>query len=710
MFHRLPVFLLATGLLLAACHPHPSALLVADTEGESVADSGTEAAANTTTARWIWYPEGDPRASSPVESRWFRRTFTLSRVPDSAWLWVAADNEYTVFLNGENLGEGKDFTEPGVYDLTGKLATGRNVLGVEARNSGGPAGLLAQVTMFDRGGETESVFSDGTWKAAKASPNGWTDPSFDDAEWVSAKVLDDPVCEPWGATEKRIGSLLSIDLHPPIFSPNGDGVRDETILRVTNRYAPAAPATLRIQDENEKTVARFPASREVETTATWDGTDRKERTVSDGLYGAVVEVDRGRTTLRLQKPLRVDTTLRYSKVPNRMKEVFPIGVWFDGRVEGINCPEGYHNVPAGQDKASAYYEENFTDIKAHGIDIVVIPNTPPEYRETLLSTADRVGVRIVLELVELATPEFGDRHSVRHPDMIQDEREMLAYCRALVAPLKAHPSLFCYQVLDEPPASLFDNFSLVSRALAEADPDHPSFSCLCFEQELPRTAALGTQMIVFDRYPLRKPSNPGDYDFRQFTPLLDNLDRHAGERPYWMVLQACAMDRDQGLRYPSPAEVRVMTWLSLAHNAKGVFYFLHNSYTQQEKLQGLVDLDLRPHPIYAEVADLNAVLRQLAPTLLAIQPAANRVTPAEGFDVGTFTDGQGKTFVFVVNLDVLESQVFSGRLSGVSATAALQVRNVLTGEAVPVHTQEGGWILTLRLRPGEGCLLALKAQ
>ena len=45
--------------------------------------------------------------------------------------------------------------------------------------------------------------------------------------------------------------------------------------------------------------------------------------------------------------------------PALTKKTFPIGIWYDGRVEGINCEKGFVNVPFGLDKARAYYEKTF---------------------------------------------------------------------------------------------------------------------------------------------------------------------------------------------------------------------------------------------------------------------------------------------------------------------------------------------------------------
>lgn len=134
---------------------------------------------------------------------------------------------------------------------------------------------------------------------------------------------------------------------------------------------------------------------------------------------------------------------------NTMKTIFPIGIWFDGRVEGINCPPGYINVPYGLESARKYYDRSFRDIKQLGIDIVVIPNTPPEYRETLLETADKTGVKIVLELVEFASDSFGNKFYLRNDKMIMDEKVIEKKVMEIITPLKKHQSLMCYQLIDE---------------------------------------------------------------------------------------------------------------------------------------------------------------------------------------------------------------------------------------------------------------------
>jgi len=394
-------------------------------------------------------------------------------------------------------------------------------------------------------------------------------------------------------------------------------------------------------------------------------------------------------------------TATQPKPANPMKEIFPIGVWYDGRVEGINCPKGYVDVPAGQENARKYYETTFKDIKEHGIDIVVIPNTPPDYRQTLLTVADKVGVKIVLEVVELAEERFGGNLSIRNTNMIRDEAALLERLRTVIEPIKSHPSLMAYQLIDEPPATLFDNWQRASRALQRIDPDRPSFSCLCNEGELDRVRRMGCQMMIFDRYIIGENTKPGDYDWQAWIGLIETIRRQADafDLPFWIVVQTCA--KPGGLRYPTAAELRTMTWLALARNAKGVFFFLYNTHTQEESLQGLVDTQLKPRPIYEPTATLARDLRKLAPLLLDLHPVTRFASTQAPVDVQCFADGKRRRYLFLTSLDVVR------RIKCEVTFTSLVVRqcaDCLTGQSIPATSAER---LTVSLDPGQGMILEI---
>ena len=55
---------------------------------------------------------------------------------------MTVDNEYTLFLDGRNVGRGAEWRHLGKYDLTQLLSSGKHVLAVEAYNVDAAAGMI----------------------------------------------------------------------------------------------------------------------------------------------------------------------------------------------------------------------------------------------------------------------------------------------------------------------------------------------------------------------------------------------------------------------------------------------------------------------------------------------------------------------------------------------------------------------------------------
>jgi putative heme-binding domain-containing protein len=152
--------------------------------------------------QWIWFDEGNPLQDAPAETRFFRRTFTLEKAagktPDEAVLEITADNAYTVWVNGVEVGTGNDWAFVQSYDVEKALVAGKNVLAVQARNEGGPAGLLVRLRYGVKGKPKQTLVSDANWKAAKAAGKGWEKADFDDSKWKPALALVEHGGGPWG--------------------------------------------------------------------------------------------------------------------------------------------------------------------------------------------------------------------------------------------------------------------------------------------------------------------------------------------------------------------------------------------------------------------------------------------------------------------------------------------------------------------------------
>jgi putative heme-binding domain-containing protein len=152
-------------------------------------------------ASWIWFNEGDPARSAPAGTCYFRKAFGIDRPfqkpVDEGTLDITADNAFTVWVNGVEVGKGNDWKKVYRFDVMKHLVHGRNVLAVKAENDGSAAGLLVRLAYVPSGQSRLSQFSDATWKASKTAAEGWQKVEFDDAAWQSAKVIAAYGQGPW---------------------------------------------------------------------------------------------------------------------------------------------------------------------------------------------------------------------------------------------------------------------------------------------------------------------------------------------------------------------------------------------------------------------------------------------------------------------------------------------------------------------------------
>ncbi|MBI5832131.1 MAG: glycoside hydrolase family 78 protein [Armatimonadetes bacterium] len=150
-------------------------------------------------AKWIWTP-GDNEATG---HRYFRTTVNLPAdvgIQEAA-LSITVDDQFTAFLNGEQVGkssgQGDAWRSPIKIDLRGKLKTGPNVLAIDGENGGSAAGLLARLALSFNGTKAP-VVSGPAWKCSTVAAPEWNTVSFDDKGWTNAKVIADYGLGPWG--------------------------------------------------------------------------------------------------------------------------------------------------------------------------------------------------------------------------------------------------------------------------------------------------------------------------------------------------------------------------------------------------------------------------------------------------------------------------------------------------------------------------------
>jgi hypothetical protein len=100
--------------------------------------------------KWIW----GPTEAKPGEERFFRITFDaklpttyMTENPSSAWIWCAADDEMTLYLNGKPVARSGGWDKAIVADVRSLLKPGQNVLAAKVRNDTGPAALSVKLEL-----------------------------------------------------------------------------------------------------------------------------------------------------------------------------------------------------------------------------------------------------------------------------------------------------------------------------------------------------------------------------------------------------------------------------------------------------------------------------------------------------------------------------------------------------------------------------------
>ena len=200
---------------------------------------------------WIWFPEGDPKRDAPTEARYFRRVFTLPDTPAlrRATLSITADDRFTVWLNGKEIGAGANWSALAVFDIASALHKGRNVLAVRAENlkapvALNPAGLSAVVSLEFTDGLRQGLRTGSDWRASRVESEGWRKPDFDDAGWSAALVTAAFGEPPWG----RVGA------EDPLFAPQACGIGDRLRAVYVLTARPIVVRALRPQFEYRLTL------------------------------------------------------------------------------------------------------------------------------------------------------------------------------------------------------------------------------------------------------------------------------------------------------------------------------------------------------------------------------------------------------------------------------------------------------------------------
>ncbi len=142
---------------------------------------------------WIW---SIPAAlqDAPVETRYFRYEFNLTKLPAKAELLIGCDNSFQLYVNGVEAAAGADWQAPVRQDIAAALVTGANAIAIQASNGGGPAWLYVEGTIQDDD-RTVEIKTGNRWQWSAEPTDGWMRAGFKPSKyigkWQEASVLGD---------------------------------------------------------------------------------------------------------------------------------------------------------------------------------------------------------------------------------------------------------------------------------------------------------------------------------------------------------------------------------------------------------------------------------------------------------------------------------------------------------------------------------------
>ena len=149
-------------------------------------------------ASWVWAAESDDVCD-------LRKNFTLDVLPASATLLITADNGYELYVNGSlvgrDVGASSDVWQSVErYDLTSRLAKGRNIIGIHGIDLGGIRGVIAAVRVEIKDKPPLEFVTDGSWRVAREGKAAdYSHPEFvEGPEWHDARVVGPMGMAPWG--------------------------------------------------------------------------------------------------------------------------------------------------------------------------------------------------------------------------------------------------------------------------------------------------------------------------------------------------------------------------------------------------------------------------------------------------------------------------------------------------------------------------------
>jgi signal transduction histidine kinase len=135
---------------------------------------------------WIWAAK---TTDGQLCQFWNSFEIPASNSVATAQLVMTVDNEFTLYMDGRELGRGAEWRELFVFNLTPLLSPGKHVLAIKAFNSFGPAGMLFGLQIMLKNGQLIHIQSDRSWRLVPDGVRHWDKMTEEQADWVPATIV-----------------------------------------------------------------------------------------------------------------------------------------------------------------------------------------------------------------------------------------------------------------------------------------------------------------------------------------------------------------------------------------------------------------------------------------------------------------------------------------------------------------------------------------
>jgi signal transduction histidine kinase len=156
---------------------------------------------------WIWAAKTFDRQTCQL---W--RSFEVPQTASvtHAQLRMTVDNEYTLFLDGRELGRGAEWRELFDYNVTPLLSPGRHTLAVKAYNNSFLAGMLFGLRIDLSDGRTVEVKSDQDWRIVPEGAKHWERAAKPRDTWPRATIVGALGADPWWKTPANMNAMPTL--------------------------------------------------------------------------------------------------------------------------------------------------------------------------------------------------------------------------------------------------------------------------------------------------------------------------------------------------------------------------------------------------------------------------------------------------------------------------------------------------------------------